>query len=70
MADNLTVAEIGSFHVGGRPVSLSFLPPKDVVFTAGRGKFRLWDRVQWQPVHQAGELAAVNERQVLSELGL
>jgi len=43
---------------------------KDVVFTAGRGKFRLWDRIQWQPVHQAGELAAVNERQVLSELGL
>lgn len=43
---------------------------KDVVFTAGRAKFRLWDRVQWLPVHQAGELAAVNERKVLGELGL
>ena len=35
VADNLSVAEIGSFHVGGRPVSLSGLPTKDVVFTAG-----------------------------------
>jgi hypothetical protein len=35
VANNLTVAEIGSFHVAGRPVSLSGLPTKDVVFTAG-----------------------------------
>src|SRR4029453_4018055 len=34
-ADTLSVAEVGSFHVGGRPVSLTGLPTKDVVFTAG-----------------------------------
>jgi len=34
-ADNLSVAEVGSFHVGGRAVSLSGLPTRDVVFTAG-----------------------------------
>jgi len=34
-ADALSVAEVGSFHVGGRPVSLTGLPTKDVVFTAG-----------------------------------
>ena len=34
-ADTVAVADIGSFHVGGRAVSLSGLPTKDVVFTAG-----------------------------------
>src|SRR5713101_1042261 len=34
-ADNLSVAEVGSFHVGGRAVSLTGLPTRDVVFTAG-----------------------------------
>ena len=34
-ADSLSVAEVGSFHVGGRAVSLSGLPTRDVVFTAG-----------------------------------
>jgi pimeloyl-ACP methyl ester carboxylesterase len=29
------VAEIGSFHVGGRQVTLSGLPTKEIVFTAG-----------------------------------
>lgn len=43
---------------------------KDVVFAGGRAKFRVWDRAKWQPVHLAGELEAVNEPQVLGELGL
>ena len=41
VADNLSVAEIGSFHVGGRPVSLSGLPTKDVVFTAGSAPIKV-----------------------------
>jgi pimeloyl-ACP methyl ester carboxylesterase len=31
----LSVAEIGSFHVGGRTVTLRGLPERDIVFTAG-----------------------------------
>jgi len=41
VADNLSVAEIGSFHVGGRPVSLSGLPTKDVIFTAGSAPIKV-----------------------------
>jgi pimeloyl-ACP methyl ester carboxylesterase len=34
-AQPVSVAEVGSFHVGGRSVSLTGLPIRDVVFTAG-----------------------------------
>jgi|RhiMetdeSRZDD1v2_1073273.scaffolds.fasta_scaffold78923_4 pimeloyl-ACP methyl ester carboxylesterase len=40
-ADTLSVAEVGSFHVGGRPVSLSGLPTRDVVFTAGSAPIKV-----------------------------
>lgn len=40
-ADPLSVADIGSFHVGGRGVSLSGLPTKDVVFTAGSAPIKV-----------------------------
>ena len=36
LADTLSVTEVGSFHVGGRSVSLSGLPTRDVVFTSDR----------------------------------
>jgi pimeloyl-ACP methyl ester carboxylesterase len=32
---DMTVKEVGSFHVGGREVQLSGLPTKEIVFTAG-----------------------------------
>ena len=31
----LQVAEVGSYHVGGRPVTLAGLPEKELVFTPG-----------------------------------
>jgi len=34
-ARSQVLKDFGSFHVAGRPVSLSGLPTKDVVFTAG-----------------------------------
>ncbi len=40
-AADLSVAEIGSFHVGGRAVSLSGLPTRDVVFTAGSAPIKV-----------------------------
>jgi len=40
-ADSLSVADVGSFHVGGRAVSLSGLPTKDVVFTAGSAPIKV-----------------------------
>jgi pimeloyl-ACP methyl ester carboxylesterase len=40
-ADVLSVAEVGSFHVGGRPISLTGLPTKDVVFTAGSAPIKV-----------------------------
>jgi MraZ protein len=43
---------------------------KDIVFAGGRGKFRVWDQAKWEPVHQSGELIAISEPGVLSELGL
>jgi MraZ protein len=43
---------------------------KEVVFTGARGKFRLWDKASWHPVHSAGEQVGVNEPGVMSELGL
>ena len=36
---SLRVAEIGSFHIGGRPVTLSGLPTREFVFTAGAAPF-------------------------------
>jgi hypothetical protein len=40
-AQSLTVAEVGSFHVGGRSVSLTGLPTRDVVFTAGSAPIKV-----------------------------
>jgi len=34
-SDQYTIKEIGSFHVGGRQVTLSGLPEKEIVFTKG-----------------------------------
>jgi hypothetical protein len=39
-ASGIPVQEIGSFHVGGRPVTLSGLPVREIVFTAGAPPFR------------------------------
>jgi hypothetical protein len=39
-ASGLQVREIGSMHVGGRPIILSGLPVRDIVFTAGAPPFR------------------------------
>lgn len=36
----MAVQEVGSLHVGGRPVTLSGLPVRDIVFTAGAPPFR------------------------------
>ena len=33
--------EVGSFHVGGRQVTLSGLPEKEIVFTAGAAPFKV-----------------------------
>jgi pimeloyl-ACP methyl ester carboxylesterase len=41
IADSLSVADVGSFHVGGRAMSLSGLPTKDVVFTAGSAPIKV-----------------------------
>jgi pimeloyl-ACP methyl ester carboxylesterase len=38
-ATGLQVQEIGSIHVGGRPVTLSGLPVREIVFTAGAPPF-------------------------------
>ena len=35
------VKEVGSFHVGGRQVTLSGLPEKEIVFTAGAAPFKV-----------------------------
>jgi MraZ protein len=43
---------------------------KEVVFAGARGKFRVWDRAKWQPVHLAGEQKVISEPGVLGELGL
>lgn len=43
---------------------------KDLVFAGARGKFRVWDKAKWEPVHQGGELVGVNEPAVLAELRL
>ena len=39
--DHVGVVEVGSFHVGGRQVTLSGLPEKDITFTAGAPPFRM-----------------------------
>ncbi|MGH7785429.1 MAG: division/cell wall cluster transcriptional repressor MraZ [Candidatus Binatia bacterium] len=43
---------------------------KEVMFTGSRGKFRIWDKAKWEPVHTAGEQVGVAEPGVLGELGL
>ncbi|HUN70476.1 MAG TPA: alpha/beta fold hydrolase [Burkholderiales bacterium] len=35
------VAEVGSFHIGGRQATLSGLPTKEIVFTAGAAPFKV-----------------------------
>ena len=40
-AQNFDVAEVGSFHVGGRAVSLTGLPTRDIVFTAGSAPIKV-----------------------------
>ncbi len=35
------VKEVGSFHIGGSQVTLSGLPPKEIVFTAGAAPFKI-----------------------------
>ena len=37
----MRVSEVGSMHVGGRPVSLSGLPIREIVFTPGAPAFRV-----------------------------
>ena len=39
-ASGMQVRDIGSFHMGGGPVTLSGLPVRDIVFTAGAPPFR------------------------------
>jgi pimeloyl-ACP methyl ester carboxylesterase len=39
-ASGMQVRDIGSFHIGGGPVTLSGLPVRDIVFTAGAPPFR------------------------------
>ena len=39
-SSELALRDIGSMHVGGRPVTLSGLPVRDIVFTAGAPPFR------------------------------
>jgi MraZ protein len=43
---------------------------KEIVFTGARGKFRVWDKSRWQPVHDAGEQIGIAEPGVIGELGL
>lgn len=40
-ADHFGVKEVGSFHIGGRQVTLSGLPEKEIVFTAGAAPFKV-----------------------------
>ncbi|RZA28845.1 MAG: esterase, partial [Proteobacteria bacterium] len=40
-APSLQVAEVGSFHIGGRAVTLSGLPEKELVFTPGAPPLKL-----------------------------
>src|SRR5207237_6188424 len=37
----MRVSDVGSMHVGGRPVTLSGLPIREIVFTAGAPPFRV-----------------------------
>lgn len=39
--DHFGVKEVGSFHIGGRQVTLSGLPEKEIVFTAGAAPFKV-----------------------------
>jgi hypothetical protein len=39
--DHYAVKEVGSFHIGGRQVTLSGLPTKEIVFTAGAAPFKV-----------------------------
>ena len=39
--DQVGVKEIGSFHIGGRQVTLQGLPEKEIVFTAGAPPFKV-----------------------------
>ena len=39
--DHFGVKEVGSFHIGGRQVTLAGLPEKEIVFTAGAAPFKV-----------------------------
>jgi pimeloyl-ACP methyl ester carboxylesterase len=39
-ATGMNVQEVGSLHIGGKPVTLSGLPVREIVFTAGAPPFR------------------------------
>ena len=39
-SNGMQVSEVGSLHVGGRPVTLAGLPVREIVFTAGSAPFR------------------------------
>ncbi len=39
-AQPIEVGEIGSFHIGGREVTLSGLPTREIVFTQGAAPFK------------------------------
>jgi pimeloyl-ACP methyl ester carboxylesterase len=41
MDDHFGVREVGSFHIGGRQVTLTGLPEKEIVFTAGAAPFKV-----------------------------
>lgn len=41
LAERVSVVEVGSFHVGGRQITLSGLPEKEIVFSAGAAPFRV-----------------------------
>ena len=40
-AGSINVSEVGSFHIGGRQVTLTGLPTRDIVFTPGSPPFKV-----------------------------
>jgi pimeloyl-ACP methyl ester carboxylesterase len=40
-SDHFGVKEVGSFHIGGGPITLQGLPEKEIVFTAGAAPFKV-----------------------------
>ena len=69
-ADALSVAEVGSFHVGGRPVSLTGLPTKDVVFTAGSAPVKVDPNGDFEVEHALRKEGGVADWWDLPKLGV